>query len=645
MIFTKLKSRILFESASFFLVLAVLLSSTSTTVFAGSTRQWSAIPLQPTAQQAVEPVCGLYPITLHISLVEAATPGDELVDILSGTQPGNFGWLSWTGDPSSPALATALTPPGNSDTYVNPTDSTDHLVSIGDSVEGVPSITNSAAVGDALDNLKGVLIEIPIWDSSLQQGNNTVYHIVRFALVEITGYHLPSENRISAIFHDFARCEPPVASDDLYEISEDNPLNVTAPGVLGNDSDAEGDALTAVLVSGSSNGALVLKEDGSFDYTPAADFHGEDSFTYKANDGRLDSNIATVTITVHPAAFLIVPNVVALPQGEAEAVIESTGLTVGSINTANSTTRPAGDVIIQSPLAGTSVALGSAVNLVVSLGLAQVEVPDVVGLPQATAGETIVATGLTVGTINTANSTTVPAGDVISQSPLAGTLVALDSAVNLVVSLGLAQVEVPDVVGLPQAAARDTIVAAGLTVGTIDTANSPTVPAGDVISQSPLAGTLVALDSAVNLVVSLGPAQVQATPAIQLSDCSNGTPSVSILWPPNHKFAAINVLGVTGPDGDPATITIDSIFQDEPVDARSSGNTDPDGLGVGTATAQVRTERSGSGNGRVYHIGFTADYGDGDGCSGTVLVGVPHDRGKKGRVPVDEGPLFDSTSP
>ncbi|MEE8465681.1 MAG: PASTA domain-containing protein [Dehalococcoidia bacterium] len=577
MIFTKLKSRILFESASFFLVLAVLLSSTSTTVFAGSTRQWSAIPLQPTAQQAVEPVCGLYPITLHISLVEAATPGDELVDILSGTQPGNFGWLSWTGDPSSPALATALTPPGNSDTYVNPTDSTDHLVSIGDSVEGVPSITNSAAVGDALDNLKGVLIEIPIWDSSLQQGNNTVYHIVRFALVEITGYHLPSENRISAIFHDFARCEPPVASDDLYEISEDNPLNVTAPGVLGNDSDAEGDALTAVLVSGSSNGALVLKEDGSFDYTPATDFHGEDSFTYKANDGRLDSNIATVTITVHPAAFLIVPNVVALPQGEAEAVIESAGLTVGSINTANSTTMPAGDVIIQSPLAGTSVALGSAVNLVVSLGLAQVEVPDVVGLPQA--------------------------------------------------------------------AARDTIVAAGLTVGTINTANSTTVPAGDVISQSPLAGTLAALDSAVNLMVSLGPVQVQATPAIRLSDCSNGTPSVSILWPPNHKFAAINVLGVTGPDGDAATITIDSIFQDEPVDARSSGNTDPDGLGVGTATAQVRTERSGSGNGRVYHIGFTADYGDGDGCSGTVLVGVPHDRGKKGRVPVDEGPLFDSTGP
>ena len=68
--------------------------------------------------------------------------------------------------------------------------------------------------------------------------------------------------------------------------------------VLANDSDPEGSALTAILVSGPSNGTLTLNSDGTFNYAPNAGFSGTDSFTYKANDGILDSNVATVTITV-----------------------------------------------------------------------------------------------------------------------------------------------------------------------------------------------------------------------------------------------------------------------------------------------------------------------------------------------------------
>ena len=59
--------------------------------------------------------------------------------------------------------------------------------------------------------------------------------------------------------------------------------------MLGNDSDVDGDALTAVLVSGPANGTLTLNADGSFTYTPDANFNGTDSFTYKANDGTADS--------------------------------------------------------------------------------------------------------------------------------------------------------------------------------------------------------------------------------------------------------------------------------------------------------------------------------------------------------------------
>jgi VCBS repeat-containing protein len=94
--------------------------------------------------------------------------------------------------------------------------------------------------------------------------------------------------------------DPPTASDDSYSISEDTPLNVAAPGVLANDSDPENDPLSAVLVSDVTNGSLTLNADGSFDYTPNPDFNGSDSFTYTANDGTADSNIATVTITVNP---------------------------------------------------------------------------------------------------------------------------------------------------------------------------------------------------------------------------------------------------------------------------------------------------------------------------------------------------------
>ena len=93
----------------------------------------------------------------------------------------------------------------------------------------------------------------------------------------------------------------PVAVDDsTYSVNEDNPLNVAAPGVLGNDSDADSDPLTAVLVSGPADGLLTLNADGSFSYTPNADFNGGDSFTYVANDGFADSNLATVSIAVNP---------------------------------------------------------------------------------------------------------------------------------------------------------------------------------------------------------------------------------------------------------------------------------------------------------------------------------------------------------
>jgi VCBS repeat-containing protein len=95
----------------------------------------------------------------------------------------------------------------------------------------------------------------------------------------------------------------PVAVDDLYNTPEDTALVVAAPGVLTNDSDSDipAQTLSAVLQSGPANGTLMLNADGSFVYTPTLNFNGADSFTYVANDGLLDSNIATVNLTVDAA--------------------------------------------------------------------------------------------------------------------------------------------------------------------------------------------------------------------------------------------------------------------------------------------------------------------------------------------------------
>jgi uncharacterized protein len=91
----------------------------------------------------------------------------------------------------------------------------------------------------------------------------------------------------------------PVATNDTHSTNEDTALTVAAPGVLSNDTDAESSPLTVSLVSGPTHGTVTLNADGSFTYTPASNYNGPDSFTYKANDGHVDSNIATVSIMVN----------------------------------------------------------------------------------------------------------------------------------------------------------------------------------------------------------------------------------------------------------------------------------------------------------------------------------------------------------
>lgn len=134
----------------------------------------------------------------------------------------------------------------------------------------------------------------------------------------------------------------------------------------------------------------------------------------------------------------------------------------------------------------------------------RLSVPDVVGLAQAAAEAAITGAGLAVGAVTTDYSLTVPAGDVISQNPAAGSDANPGDAVSLVVSLGIPTlVTVPDVLGMTVAEATTALQAAGLAVGAVIEQYS-SEPVGAVISQTPDANEEAPLNSSVTLVVSKG---------------------------------------------------------------------------------------------------------------------------------------------
>jgi beta-lactam-binding protein with PASTA domain len=134
--------------------------------------------------------------------------------------------------------------------------------------------------------------------------------------------------------------------------------------------------------------------------------------------------------------MVTVPNVEGLAQKAATTAITAVKLMGGTVTQQISNTVATGNVISQDPASGNSVAQGSPVNLVISLGPQMVTVPNVEGLTQAAATTAITAAKLMVGTITQQTSNTVTTGKVISQDPASGSSVAQGSPVNLVISSG-----------------------------------------------------------------------------------------------------------------------------------------------------------------------------------------------------------------
>ncbi len=135
----------------------------------------------------------------------------------------------------------------------------------------------------------------------------------------------------------------PVAVADSYRTNQNTMLNTPAAGVLTNDTDAESDPLSAALVGNPTHGNVVLNADGSFAYTPTTGFGGYDRFTYKANDGSLDSNVTTATVSVvRPGCVPQYPGLVGWWAAEGDAT-DSAGSNPGYLyNGASYTTGKAG---------------------------------------------------------------------------------------------------------------------------------------------------------------------------------------------------------------------------------------------------------------------------------------------------------------
>ena len=303
-------------------------------------------------------------------------------------------------------------------------------------------------------------------------------------------------------------------------VVSNGPAPVTVPGVVGL---AQADAESAITGASLTVGTISTTNHAS---VPSGTVISQ---TPVAGASVAAGSAVALVVSTGPAP-VTVPNVVGATQAAAQTALTTAGLTVGTVTTANHASVPSGTVISQTPAAGASVAAGTAVALVVSTGPA---VPNVVGITQAAAQTAITTAGLSLGTVTSTNSQTVPIGIVISQTPAPGTKVAAGSPVNLVVSLGAA---VPNVVGLPQDAAQTAITSAGLTVGTVTTANSATVAIGAIISQTPTAGDNVAPGSAVALIVAegaqvpnvIGLTQINAQKTLTTAGLTVGTVTTAI---------------------------------------------------------------------------------------------------------------------
>lgn len=308
----------------------------------------------------------------------------------------------------------------------------------------------------------------------------------------------------------------------LNDFLAGRPLGATAPLATG---DAFTSAQTRVMAPVGTLGADATK---TMPIVPGAGAHAADggaggTRSYKADGGKepmsgkkkagIIAAVVAVIALIAAGVFAFglgsgdkidVPDVTGMTAEEAQIAIEQSGFKVGEVKNVYDDSAQPGTVVAQNPKGGSQAEKGSKINIDVSQGSEEIEVPDVSDMTLDEARKVITVAGFSVGETTKEYSDSVEEGKIMKQTPSAGSMAPQGSKIDLVVSQGTDDVEVPDVEGLSLDAARSKIERAGLKLSQAGTQHSSSVDADCIISQSPAAGTKLSEGSSVNVVVSLG---------------------------------------------------------------------------------------------------------------------------------------------
>ena len=259
------------------------------------------------------------------------------------------------------------------------------------------------------------------------------------------------------------------------------------------------------------------------------------------------SNKANTETSETQADGIEVPDLKGLTFDEAKEQLNAKGLGIKNAGTVASDQYDEGQIVSQTPDALTKAEANTTVEVALSSGKGEVSVPSVTGMDETTAYNTLTNSGFTP-VKDYAYSADVAQGNVIEQSPNAGSLAKAGDNVKIVISRGKEQAEttsvaVPGVTGLTEDAARSAIQNVGLAVGNVSSAYSDSVASGQIISQSPVVDTAVDAGTAVDFVVSMG-----AEPAQEVKPTTYKI-NLNIKKPNNESVAAANIYLYDGADG------------------------------------------------------------------------------------------------
>ena len=255
----------------------------------------------------------------------------------------------------------------------------------------------------------------------------------------------------------------------------------------------------------------------------------QDQFSYRASDGQLQSNVASVDITIlppnTPPRILSMPRTLASPgfeyvyralavdadpgesltwaiaEGPAGMTVDAQGTVRWTPNVGDLGPNP---VVLE---VTDTIGISGFQNFIIQVQ-DPIAVPNLAGLTEVQAVDAVNAAGLVVDPLRPVFSDTVPTGQVVAQAPSAGNLVAAGDAVLVEVSLGPVPLQVPDLITLTLDDATDEILSTGFTVGTIAFINDDLQPVNTVMIQDPAPRSAQAPGTAIDLIISGGPRAV-----------------------------------------------------------------------------------------------------------------------------------------